>query len=243
MKQEVKSLQLKSLLLSLNAMALACDACPLHHSVQKVVEKAEAILQQRSSKTFTIGPAEKQTDSDFLKQNAPENPVLLLHLPLYRIDESVCDCIDTPRCAPWHEVEGGCLQLGAAAQSSSQLIKLTPYRNMMDMLSLNTSGYVLSALNPRLVLSAHAHRFCDRVHGSGIREVTIATFAYRNRDDPGFLLLHFYKNGATHIQQCYLPQESVIIGLHVLQWTAIMLVVATCSIRYRRVPKTTHLKA
>ena len=45
---------------------------------------------------------------------ASTGPVLLLHLPLYRADDSACTPIDLPRCAPWHDLEGSCLKVGSA---------------------------------------------------------------------------------------------------------------------------------
>lgn len=226
---------------SLNAMALACDDCPLHSSMQRVVGNAKATLEKGFSSTVSSKSA-GQMDSTSFDRNALQKPVLLLHLPLHRVDESVCHSIDIPRCSPWHEVEGGCLQLGVSAKSS-QVRALTPYRSMMDMLSVNTSRYLLSALNPRLVLSAHAHHFCDRVHDDGTREITVSTFSWRNRDDPSFLYIHFYKDGATDIQQCFLPRESLVLALHVLQGVAIVAVIAICCTRYWILQRRVHLKA
>lgn len=228
---------------SLNAMALACDACPMHGSMQKVVEVAQSALQTGSNGSQQLTEYTGQMDSTTSSSaNAFQRPVLLLHLPLYRADESVCDSVDAPRCAPWHELEGGCLPLFASAQSS-KLYTLTPYRSMIDMLSLNTSRYLLSALKPSLVLSAHAHRFCDRVLDDGTREITVSTFTWRNRDDPSFLLINFYKDGTRDIRQCCLPRESFVLAFHVLQGTVLLALITVGSIHFRMVRKRLHLKA
>ena len=84
---------------SLNAMALACDGCPMHASMQNVVEDVKKNLQFPTVKGLGTSA------SRFRK------PILLSHLPLYREDESVCNTLDIPRCAPWHELEGDCLPL------------------------------------------------------------------------------------------------------------------------------------
>lgn len=209
---------------SLNAMALACDECPSYNSMKMTVEQLKAALQ---------------TDTD----DAFDRPVLLTHLPVHREDESVCDLVDVPKCAPWHEVEGGCESLFQSSKVS-RYHKLTPFRNRIDMLSLNTSSYLLSALKPRLVLSAHAHRFCSRIVGDGVREITVSTFTWRNRDDPGFLLVHFYKDGTWDIQQCFLPRESFVLGMHVLQGTVLFALTIFGGLRYRRLHKGArmHLK-
>eukprot|EP00250_Pteridium_aquilinum_P018972 c24245_g1_i1 orf=226-1452(+) len=219
---------------SVNAMALACDVCPTFSSAQKAVEQFKAALDlsgiQSSEDTQQTN---LQTHST---RNAFKRPVLLTHLPLYRADESVCDLVDVPKCAPWHEVEGGCSSLFESAKIS-RLYTLTPYRSMLDMLSLNTSKYLLSTLQPSLVLSAHAHRFCNRLMDDATREVTVSTFTWRNRDDPSFLLIHFYKDGTHKIQQCFLPRESLVVGLYVLQGTVLMVLMIFGGIRFRRVQR------
>ena len=90
---------------SLNSMALACDGCPMHTSMKRLVEDTKERLQTFHS-TNGLG-----TDS-----NPFRKPVLLLHLPLYREDESLCNIVDIPRCAPWHELEGNCLPLFSSAR-------------------------------------------------------------------------------------------------------------------------------
>jgi hypothetical protein len=90
---------------ALNAMALACDGCPMHTSMERVVEDMRESLQTFPSMDGVGAAAERF-----------QKPVLLLHLPLYREDESVCSTMDIPRCAPWHELEGDCLPLFASGQ-------------------------------------------------------------------------------------------------------------------------------
>lgn len=224
---------------AMNAMALACEVCPRYNSMKKVVEQF-----RKSDMSGSQSSSESTQQTDSLMHSTRERPVLLTHLPLYRADESVCDSIDIPKCAPWHEVEGGCASLFESVKSS-RLHSLTHYRSMMDMLSINTSRYLLSALNPSLVLSAHAHRFCNRVLEDGTREVTVSTFTWRNRDDPSFLLIYFYKDGTHDIQQCFLPRESLVLGLHVLQGLVLLVLIILGGIRIRRVRRrvTMHLKA
>jgi hypothetical protein len=73
-----------------------------------------------------------------------------------------------------------------------------------------------------LVLSAHAHHFCDRHFEGGTREVTVSTFTWRNRDDPSFLLLYAYKDGSYSIDQCLLPRESFSMMLHVFSGSSLV---------------------
>lgn len=219
---------------AVNAMALACEACPMYSSVTKAVEQFSMSGRQSSLEIAQQG--------GLLGHSSPsERPVLLTHLPLYRGNEIVCDAVDIPKCAPWHEVEGGCASLFESSKSTKLHIR---YRDMVDMLPLNTSNYLLSALNPSLVLSAHAHRYCNRVLGNGAREVTVSTFTWRNRDDPSFLLVYFFKDGTNEIQQCSLPRESLVLGLHILQGFVLIGLLILGGVRVRRVQKRAklHLK-
>ncbi|KAI5060383.1 hypothetical protein GOP47_0024803 [Adiantum capillus-veneris] len=221
--------------ISLNAMALACEECPLYNTLKKVVEHLEVVLQT------AVQSAEHTQQAD-LPIHSPEyastRPILLTHLPLYREDEGVCDSADIPICAPWHEVEGGCKSL---FQSPTLYHKKINYRSRIDMLSLNTSRLLLSVFKPRLVLSAHAHRFCSRAVEDGVKEITVSTFTWRNRDDPSFLLLQFYKDGTCDVQQCFLPRESFVLGMHILQGSILITVVIFGGLRYRRMQKGARL--
>ncbi|KAH7429594.1 hypothetical protein KP509_09G057800 [Ceratopteris richardii] len=203
---------------SLNAMALACDHCSMHNSMKVAVEGYKIALQQAEPDDMYMSIEENQSADRHRHsiQDSSAGPVLLTHLPLYREDESVCGSLDIPICAPWHEVEGGCIHLLELSKNSGHY-KRQNYRKNIDMLSLNTTNYLLSALKPRLVLSAHAHRFCSRLLDTGTREVTVSTFTWRNRDDPSFLLVQFYKDGSYDIQQCFLVRESVVVLLHLFQ--------------------------
>ncbi|MCO5557992.1 hypothetical protein L7F22_011566 [Adiantum nelumboides] len=223
---------------SLNAMALACEECPSYSTTKNVVERLEIALQ-------TDVLSSEYTQQNGLpihsSEDASERPVLLTHLPLYREDESVCDSVDIPICAPWHEVEGGCKSL---IESPTLYHKKINYRSRIDMLSFNTSRFLLSAFKPRLVLSAHAHRFCSRAVDDGVKEITVSTFTWRNRDDPSFLLLHFYKDGTCDVQQCFLPRESFVLGMHVLQGSILIMLAIAGGLHYRKMQKgaRVHLK-
>jgi len=142
-------------------------------------------------------------------------PVLLLHLPLYRVDENECSGIDIPRCAPWHDLYGPCLPIlmGSGTPSAHD----EPHRIGQDVLSVRDSTRVLQSFQPRLVLSGHTHRWCDRVHADGTREVTVSSLSWRNRDDPGFAFLTFEKNSSAFtLQRCMLARESTVIVVYVL---------------------------
>lgn len=94
--------------------------------------------------------------------------------------------------------------------------KEAPYRPGYDVLTRNATEYLLEALQPRIVFTAHTHRFCNRTLPDGTREVTVPSFSWRNRDDPSFLLAAFHPNGSTWTQLCPLPRESIVLGTYAI---------------------------
>jgi hypothetical protein len=120
--------------ISLNAMAMQGDRCSLCSDVEKVVEKHSVPVQQHGQNR---------------SHNNRSGPVLLLHLPLYREDDSACNSLDVPRCAPWHDLEGSCL--GVMASPPLVATPEEPYKVGQDVLPPDVSKYVLEALKPRWV--------------------------------------------------------------------------------------------
>lgn len=48
---------------------------------------------------------------------------------------------------------------------------------------------VFKWVNPRLVVSGHTHHGCHRIHDNGVPEWTVASFSWRNKKGPSFLLV------------------------------------------------------
>lgn len=44
-------------------------------------------------------------------------------------------------------------------------------------------------LDPRLIVSAHTHHGCYRIHDNGVPEYTVASYNWRNKNMPTFLLV------------------------------------------------------
>ncbi|KAK9270156.1 hypothetical protein L1049_025732 [Liquidambar formosana] len=59
----------------------------------------------------------------------------------------------------------------------------------------NATEYVFQALRPRIVFSAHTHEFCVHTYSDGTREVTVSAMTWDARDDPGFVVATFRRNG------------------------------------------------
>jgi len=44
-------------------------------------------------------------------------------------------------------------------------------------------------LDPRLIVSAHTHHGCFRIHDNNVPEYTVASYNWRNKHTPTFLLV------------------------------------------------------
>lgn len=198
---------------SLNAMALHGDGCSVCSRVEKHVESISSALKT-DQKESDPGQDINGHNISGADGGISTGPVLLLHLPLYRADDNACTSLDLPRCAPWHDLEGSCLKVGSAPPL------VLPHEELhkvgQDVLSYKSSTQVLQSFRPRLVLSGHTHRWCDRLHADGTREVTVPSLSWRNRDDPSFAFLTFHANSSFTIHRCMLAHESTVILLYVL---------------------------
>lgn len=89
-------------------------------------------------------------------------PVLMQHFPLYRKSDAECEETDIP------EVE--------------------TYREQWEVLSKDATDFLLEYLKPRVAFSGHTHHYCY-MRGQHLDEYTVASFSWRNKPDPSFLLV------------------------------------------------------
>lgn len=90
-------------------------------------------------------------------------PILLQHFPTYRNSDEVCEEHDSP------EIE--------------------IYRENWEVLSKSSTKFLGQLLNPRVAFSGHSHHYCRTYNNWGIEEFTIASFSWRNKNNPSFLLV------------------------------------------------------
>lgn len=186
-------------LVRLNSMAMENDGCFLCHQAIVGIEKIAKQLGELRRKSVDTGVY----------------PVLLTHFPLFRLNESICSEGDS---APANE-------------------RFTTHRSGLDCFSKPASNYLLERLKPRLILNGHVHHSCSVNHtvtvegnddvGSGVANLTIpewtvASFSWRNKVNPSFLLLELSKSDH-RIRKCFLPNETVVILTYVLSCTLLLI--------------------
>lgn len=117
--------------------------------------------------------AKRETSSDSCKNLVDKlgfysRPVLLQHFPTYRKSDEQCEEFDAP------EVEN--------------------YRENWEVLSKNATEFLGTSLNPRVAFSGHSHHYCRTYNSWSVEEYTIASFSWRNKVNPSFLLVSFSHN-------------------------------------------------
>lgn len=121
-----------------------------------------------------------------------EQPVLLTHYPLFRESDEFCD---EPDEAPKEE-------------------KYTRFREGWDCLSQEATDFILDTLRPRLVFSGHTHHGCQTQHGN-FTEWTVASFSWRNKQNPSFLLARLSGQSAA-VSKCFMPQENHVYLIYMI---------------------------
>lgn len=90
-------------------------------------------------------------------------PILLQHFPTFRESDKSCIEYDVP------EIE--------------------LYRENWEVLSKNSTEFLQKRLNPLVAFGGHSHHYCRLNNSWGVEEFTIASFSWRNKQNPSFLLV------------------------------------------------------
>lgn len=194
---------------SLNSVALLCGENSLRFSVEKTVETESTELQIETEQTEQLLQAPKDiTLKDFSwRENALSSgsgPVLLLHMPLHL---RVNNC----RESNMYRENSKFSHRDATRTESRGLAGAGPYE-LWHTLPPNASEYIFQALKPRIIFSAHTHKFCDRTHLDGTREITVPAMSWEAIADPGFVVASFKSNRkSVTVSHCLLAKESSVI--------------------------------
>ncbi|KAG1681261.1 Metallophosphoesterase 1 [Nymphon striatum] len=116
-------------------------------------------MAMEGDKCFLCKNAEKQLHRIVADVNCS------LHFPLYRQSNQDCDEPD-----------------------ADESVENFPFRPKWECLSKESTDTLLSSLKPRAVFSGHSHHSCFLHHKSGIPEWTVASFNWRNKHNPSFIL-------------------------------------------------------
>ncbi|KAL1293594.1 hypothetical protein AAHE18_19G085100 [Arachis hypogaea] len=177
---------------TLNAVALLCGNNSLRFGIEKVIERES--LEFRDE-TGGINDSINTTDANYNfmwrvhSMPSGSGPVILLHFPLKQTGNQRQGGIDTLKRSPISLIEG----LNEVSKPREH-IGAGVYK-LLHTLPQNASEYILQALKPRIIFSAHSHSFSDHVHFDQTREITVPAMSWNARDDPGFVFATFQKTG------------------------------------------------
>ncbi|KAG1684581.1 Metallophosphoesterase 1 [Nymphon striatum] len=138
-------------------------------------------MAMEGDKCFLCKNAEKQLHRIVADVNCS------LHFPLYRQSNQDCDEPD-----------------------ADESVENFPFRPKWECLSKESTDTLLSSLKPRAVFSGHSHHSCFLHHKSGIPEWTVASFNWRNKHNPSFILAIFTPNKFI-MKRCFLPDEITVL--------------------------------
>ena len=146
------------------------------------------------------------------------SPIVLMHFPLYRESEQIC----------------------TESDSASDEEKTIKFRERLDCLSKESTTLVLNELNPRLVLTGHSHHSCVVTHRLGSKQIpewTVASFSWRNKKNPSFLLTTISSDNYS-INKCFLPNETHIYCIYFFSFIFLILFnISIIFVKYLAKPK------
>ena len=186
----VRKITLKSIhFVLVDSLAMHGDHCNFcEPAVKKVRELSHELLclQSKDSTCELVNYSEEYS-----------RPILLQHFPLYR--ESDENCHEEPDVL------------------SDPKDKNKPFKPSWDCLSQESSKFLLESFNPRLIMSGHTHHGCRQLHHhqeSQIPEWSVASFSWRNRNNPVIVLATLTQDEFV-LNKCFLPHESTVINVYI----------------------------
>ncbi|KAL8590572.1 hypothetical protein ACOMHN_011008 [Nucella lapillus] len=180
-----------------NSMAMEKDGYGLCRKTQK--ELAEVSLQLQCAKQRQEGISEGK-DCRKYESFQYSKPILLQHFPLFRPSDVNCSTEDA---APPSE-------------------KIVPFEPKYDALSKEATAQLFRLLEPRLVFGAHGHHGCYHLHDNGVPEWTVASFNWRNKQNPSFLMACI--SASDHkVRLCQMPDERTVIVIYIAGVVVILL--------------------
>lgn len=173
----------------LNSMAMEGDGCKLCSEAVNALE--DISWELKCAKGISEGK-DMPPICNGLNKFKYSPPILMQHFPMYRPSDSNCTLPDS---APLAE-------------------KDIPFREKWDCLSQEASKQLFDWINPRLIISGHTHHGCYILHNDITPEWTVASFSWRNKNNPSFLLAVITDTNF-EVSQCFLPNEYTVWTIYI----------------------------
>ncbi|EDW75842.1 uncharacterized protein Dwil_GK15156 [Drosophila willistoni] len=164
--------------------------------------EAESALKN-ISRTLHCMKYPQEAECARTRRHPYSQPILLQHFPTYRISDKVCMEHDAPN--------------------------IEAFRERMDVISKDATDMLGDLLKPRLSFAGHSHHYCHSVNRLGIEEFTVASFSWRNKVNPSFMMATLTPDDYAVAKCKMLPQQFVYNSYFCA--TAICLILILCQLR------------
>ncbi|KAH8265724.1 hypothetical protein KR026_003600 [Drosophila bipectinata] len=144
-------------------------------------------------------------ECDYSERPLYSHPILLQHFPTYRISDTQCQEYDTPL--------------------------IEAYRERFHVLSKEATDMLGELLRPRLAFAGHSHHYCRSVNRLGIDEYTVASFSWRNKVNPSFMLTTITPDDYM-VSKCRMLSQQFVINSYLVAGILCLIIVA-CQLRKR----------
>ncbi|KAM7353553.1 per1-like protein PGAP5 [Cochliomyia hominivorax] len=170
-------------------------------------EIARNELQKVADKLNCFKTPKNCTDALLLKEHQHySRPIVLQHFPTYRESDQSCRSHDSPH--------------------------IEEYRENWEVLSKNSTDWLGKLIHPRLSFAGHSHHYCYSINRWGIEEYTVASFNWRNKINPSFLMVSL--TPISHqVFKCNMLQQQLVYNTYIatsiifiilLTWDSIKLI-------------------
>lgn len=171
----------------ITSMALHGDGCRLCHEAEEKIENLAKNL---------ICAKKGNCPHNVSNQFQPfRRPILLQHFPLFRINDDDC--------------------LRENDFDHEDLTRDEVYRPRWEVVSQESTQFLIRKLEPRVVFNGHTHRGCKKRWMEPVEfwEYTVNSFSWRNGNRPTFLLATISGQDVL-VEVCHLPHESTVLRIY-----------------------------
>nr|XP_014095378.2 metallophosphoesterase 1 homolog [Bactrocera oleae] len=159
-------------------------------------------LNSISEKLKCLKNKDSCEDNEVLQKHKTYNrPILMQHFPTYRKSDAVCREHDAP--------------------------SIEFFRENWEVLSRKSTDLIGKLLTPRVAFAGHSHHYCLNINRFGIEEYTVASFSWRNKVEPSFLLTSFSGSSYAvskckmlaqmHVYNTYIAATTILIATIIFQ--------------------------
>ncbi|CAD6999971.1 unnamed protein product [Ceratitis capitata] len=163
-------------------------------------------LKNISEKLNCLENGHKCIDAKTLEEHKKySRPILMQHFPTYRKSDAVCREHDAP--------------------------EMEVYRENWEVLSKDSTDLLGALLSPRVAFAGHSHHYCLSINRFGIEEYTVASYSWRNKVEPSFLLAAF--TGSSYaVLKCNMLRQQHVYNVYIA--SVVILIATIIVLIYRR---------